>query len=376
MPCSRTAALIRAIHRPRNCRLRCLRSRYAYCCAFITASLAMLKTLPRRPRNPLAWRMTFLCLACAVTPRLTRGMVAPLYAYGSIARTRCLSVECTPAVPRKWRLFFVVFFVRMWRLNACERLIVPPERILKRFAALRLVFILGIALTPVLAWRRVAPAEHFANLGTTSSEPLTLRGSDRLGFLRFLLRFLLDRFLHFLLALLRRQHHDQLAPFHLGKLLHHGVRIQILLDPLDQAHAEFLVGHFAAPVAQRHLRLVAFLEELDQVSQLDLVVALVGPGAEFHFFYVDLLLLELGLVSLLRLSVFELPVIHQLANRRLGKRCDFHQIDLGLFGHLQCLSDRHDADLLAVGSDQTHLGGVDLDVDTLRSFRGDVRSPC
>src|SRR6266851_112624 len=146
MPCSRTAALMRAIHRTRNWRLRCLRSRY-----------------------PFAWAMTFLCLARAVTPRLTRGMAALLYAYGSIARTCCLSVACTSAVPRKWRLFLVVFVVRMWRLNACERLMLPPERILKRLAALRLVFILGIAL--LLFWHGDGwPQRSASDLGTTSSE--------------------------------------------------------------------------------------------------------------------------------------------------------------------------------------------------------------
>src|SRR5581483_6070396 len=113
---------------------------------------------PRRPRKPLAWSRTFLCLARVVTPRFTLGMAAP-YAYGSIARTRCLSVECTFCVPRRWRLFLVVFLVRMWRLNACERLIEPPGLIFRRLAALRLVFILGIALLH-LGWRRVAPAEH------------------------------------------------------------------------------------------------------------------------------------------------------------------------------------------------------------------------
>src|SRR5712691_9170788 len=100
--------------------------------------------------------MTFLCLACAATPRLTRGMAALPHAYGSIARTCCLSVACTSAVPRKWRLFLVVFLVRMWRLNACERLMLPLPRTLKRFLAARLVFILGMT-TPVLIWRWVAP---------------------------------------------------------------------------------------------------------------------------------------------------------------------------------------------------------------------------
>jgi hypothetical protein len=36
------------------------------------------------------------------------------------------------------------------------------------------------------------------------------------------------------------------------------------------------------------------------------------------------------------------------------------------------LGDRHDTDLLAVGSYQPHFGCVDLDVDALRSVRGDV----
>src|SRR6186713_2354006 len=55
-------------------------------------------------------------------------------------------VSCTPTEPRRWRLFFVDFFVRMWRLNAWPRLTVPPGRTRKRFFALLLVFILGIEM--------------------------------------------------------------------------------------------------------------------------------------------------------------------------------------------------------------------------------------
>src|SRR5204863_115871 len=89
---------------------------------------------------------------------------------------------------------------------------------------------------------------------------------------------------------------------------------------------------------------------------------------------VDLLLLVLSFVSFLRLAVLELAVVHQLADGRLRKRSDFHQIDFGFLGHFQGLGDRHDADLLAGGSDQAHFGRVDLDVDALRSLRGDVAS--
>ena len=72
-----------------------------------------------------------------------------------------------------------------------------------------------------------------------------------------------------------------------------------LPHPLQQPHAELLVRHLAAAEAQRHLGLVALLEEPDQVAQLDLVVALVGARPELDFLDLDLLLLELGLVRLL-----------------------------------------------------------------------------
>src|SRR6218665_1878424 len=55
-------------------------------------------------------------------------------------------VSCALTAPRSWRLFFVVFLVRMWRLNAWPRLTVPPGRTRKRFFALLLVFILGMLM--------------------------------------------------------------------------------------------------------------------------------------------------------------------------------------------------------------------------------------
>lgn len=113
-----------------------------------------------------------------------------------MARIEPMLVSCTPAVPRSWRLFFVVFLVKIWRLNACERLTLPEPRTLKRLAAPLLVFILGITNSVVyLTSRRVVPAERFNN-------PITLR--------------LLQ--LH-LLFLWPHDHH-QLAAFHFGELLH------------------------------------------------------------------------------------------------------------------------------------------------------------
>ena len=55
--------------------------------------------------------------------------------------------------PRNWRLVLVDFLVRIWRLNAEPRLMVPPGRTRKRFFALLLVFIFGMTLTVLRQFR-------------------------------------------------------------------------------------------------------------------------------------------------------------------------------------------------------------------------------
>ena len=42
------------------------------------------------------------------------------YAYGSMLRIARHVRVVHGAAPRRWRLFLVVFLVRMWRLNACR----------------------------------------------------------------------------------------------------------------------------------------------------------------------------------------------------------------------------------------------------------------
>src|SRR5580700_9128845 len=59
----------------------------------------------------------------------------------------------------------------------------------------------------------------------------------------------------------RRQNHHHLPAFEAGLLLDLGDLRSIALDPIEQFIAEFLVRHFAAAEPQRHLDLVAFLEE-------------------------------------------------------------------------------------------------------------------
>jgi hypothetical protein len=148
------------------------------------------------------------------------------------------------------------------------------------------------------------------------------------------------------------------------------MRLEIVADPLQQAHTELLVRHFAAAKTQRDLCLVAFTQEPDQIAQLDLVVAFIRSGTKFDLFDLDLLQLESRLVLLLGLTVFELTVVHDAANRRFGRRRDLHEIEFRGF----CLGDgfrqRNDAELLAFFTYQSDFRGVDLAVDPLCSVLG------
>src|SRR5271167_4540383 len=80
-----------------------------------------------------------------------------------MAFTEAALVRSTPVGPRRCRLFLVDFLVRMWRLNACERLMLPLPRTRKRFFAPLLVFILGMMLhLPICCPRRCSPEERLS----------------------------------------------------------------------------------------------------------------------------------------------------------------------------------------------------------------------
>ena len=126
---------------------------------------------------------------------------------------------------------------------------------------------------------------------------------------------------------------------------------QVDFNALDLPHADFLVRHFATAEAQGDLHLVFFLQEARHVAQLDLVVVLVGTRAKFDFLDLNLLLLQLLLVLALLFLVLKLAVIHDPANRGLRQRSNFDQINAGFVGHLERLTDVHNAERLTVGTD-------------------------
>jgi len=169
----------------------------------------------------------------------------------------------------------------------------------------------------------------------------------------------------------RRQHHYQLAAFHLWKLFHYPIQLKISLDPLQQAETELLVCHLASAKTQGNFRLIAFLQKLDQVTQLDLVIAFVRAWTKFYFLDLYLLLLELGIMRAFGFLILEFAKIHQAANWRLRHRRNFYQVHARFFGYFECPANRHYTYLFSIYSNQTYLGGGDFVVDALRLFLGD-----
>ena len=94
------------------------------------------------------------------------------------------------------------------------------------------------------------------------------------------------------------------------------------------------------------------LEKADDVVLLEVEVVLVDAGAELHLLDDDHLLLLLGLGLFLLLLEDVLPVVHDLADRRVGGRGDLDQIEILFAGHVLRLLQRDDADLGTLGVDQ------------------------
>ena len=127
---------------------------------------------------------------------------------------------------------------------------------------------------------------------------------------------------------------------------------------------EILVGHLAAAEPQRHLHLVAVLEEADHVAHLDIVVMGVGVRAELDLLDLDDLLLLPRLAFALLRFVLELAEVHDLADRRRGVGGDLDEVEAGIFGHPEAAVGGHDADVLAVCSDEPYFVGPDAIVYT------------
>ena len=175
----------------------------------------------------------------------------------------------------------------------------------------------------------------------------------------------------------RRDHHHHLTAFELRHGFDLAVDLHLFGDPVELLAAKIHVGHFAATEAQGDLHLVAALQELDRIFDLAVEVVVIGARTDFDFFDFDDFLVLTSFGFTLLLLVFELTVVHDLADGRRGGGGNFHQIKPGFFSHCQCAIGRNDADVLAVGADQADVRAANAFVDPGAGFargRSVVRS--
>ena len=121
--------------------------------------------------------------------------------------------------------------------------------------------------------------------------------------------------------------------------------------------------HLAATEHDRDLDLVTFAEELLDLAGLGVEVAATDLGAVLHLLDDDVGALASGFLGLLGCLVLVLAVVHDPADRWVGLVGHLDEVEIELTGHGQCLGQRLDADLRAVGADEADLAGPDPVVD-------------
>ena len=105
--------------------------------------------------------------------------------------------------------------------------------------------------------------------------------------------------------------------------------------------ANFLVSHLAAAMKNHGANFMAFSEEPKNLALANLKIVLRGCRTKLNFFELRTPTALSLLVSLLALLVKKLTVIRDLANRRIGGRRNFHQIEASFARHTQSLEGLH-----------------------------------
>src|SRR6266536_1855816 len=263
------------------------------------------------------------------------------------------------------------FLESRWFSLAWPRSSLPFLVTAKRLAAPRWVFIFGTGSSPsvlvigglrVLLWlltpapavavptgcpaRRVVPQPR---AGCPSGCARRGRGGAALGLRR---------------ALAWREHRDHVAAVLPSRTVDLGDVHDVGGQSFEQAPAELGVRHLSAAEHDRHLDLVALLEEPLDVALLRLVVVVVDLGPHLHFLEGHQALLAPGLLGLDGLLVLVLRVVHQFGDRRPRQGRDLDQIEIGAARDPQSGLRVHDPELLAGRTDHPELRRPDTVVDS------------
>ena len=177
-----------------------------------------------------------------------------------------------------------------------------------------------------------------------------------------------------LLGLVRPEHQRDAAAQHLGGPLDPGDLGKLGDNLIHDLIAQFHMHHLAAAKLHGKLDLVALFQELHGSIDLNLAVMIVYLGAKANLLEGNDMLFLLAFFRLALLLVDPLSIIHNPADRRLGRRRDLDEIQARLVGPVLGLLDGDDADLLIVLINQPYGADADLLIDSKALFLADCKS--
>lgn len=152
----------------------------------------------------------------------------------------------------------------------------------------------------------------------------------------------------------------------LRKLLNLAVFFQFLCETEEKNFALFFEDDRTSAEHNVCLYFGAAFKEFDGVIFLEIEIVIVCLRAEANFFHHDFLRFGLDLFLLFLLLVEEFLVIDYAANRRIGVRNDFNEIETCVFRNVKRFLDRVNAGFNAFAY-QANLGNVaDLLVDPVK----------
>src|SRR5580700_6028271 len=158
------------------------------------------------------------------------------------------------------------------------------------------------------------------------------------------------------------QSHQNVA-FHTGHCFDLAVLANFHEQAIHFGAAHFLVRHFAAAMKNHGANFVAVAEETDDLILTNLIIVLGGRRTKFYFFELRttaaLALFVRFFVGLVKIFA----VVGDLANWRIRRRRDFHQVKTALARQLHGLEWLHDAKLAAVFINHPDLASANPLVD-------------
>jgi len=162
----------------------------------------------------------------------------------------------------------------------------------------------------------------------------------------------------------RGQDHQQAAALHIRADFHLTDIGKTFGEVIQNPQGHLGVLNFTSAKTQSNLDFCAAFQEFPGLAYADICVMFARLGTQTNFLDFDLLLRFSRLTLPLGLFVLIFAVIDQTADRGLGCRSDFNQIEITLSGKTQGFRWRHDAQLRAILVDDTDLRCSDLLVDS------------